>query len=172
VLEIAAAARLADHQAALSTASDELGALEDQAWSAARTAAEKQTEIDNAIALGEPADTINALLAELDVATAAANELTHNVEEAQNTYDTLLAAGVPDMETIESDLATASESAVDADSAADEAEEDATLANTIADGLGDFSAAETELNLDTARAEEEALEAEAALADIDLNDND
>ncbi|MEI7550531.1 MAG: hypothetical protein WCJ91_08675, partial [Actinomycetes bacterium] len=110
--------------------------------------------------------------AELDVATAAANELTHNVEEAQNTYDTLLAAGVPDMETIESDLATASESAVDADSAADEAEEDATLANTIAEGLGDFSAAETELDVDTARAQAEALEAEAALADIDANDGE
>ena len=76
------------------------------------------------------------------------------------------------MEVIESNLATATESAVDADIAADEAEADAIEANTIADGFGDFSAAETELNLDTARAEEEALEAEAALAEIDANDND
>jgi hypothetical protein len=172
VLEIAAAARLAEHQAAVTTASDELDALEGLAEDAANTAAEKQTAVDAAIEAGESAETINALIAELDEATATANDLTQQVADAQSAYDTLVAAGVPDMEVIESNLATASESAVDADSAADEAEEDAALANTIAEEFGDFSDAETELNLDTARAEEEALEAEAALAEIDANDGD
>ncbi|NBP92111.1 MAG: hypothetical protein EBU43_07230 [Actinobacteria bacterium] len=77
------------------------------------------------------------------------------------------------MEIIEADIATATDAAVDADTAADEAEGDAALANDIADQLaeGDLAAAEAALAADTARAEADALAAEAALADVDANDN-